>query len=88
MIGLVLAGGVKADDSLWKLAYEDEFNRAEVGDQWIYRTGTARIVDGRLEKKVERAVFQEIRRHLSPVGIRRFQFVHVLCLKFALPADQ
>ncbi len=48
MIGVTLAGGVKADEPLWKLAYEDEFDRAEIGDQWIVQGGNPKIVDGRL----------------------------------------
>jgi len=33
---------------LWKLAWEDDFNRTEVGDGWFQWMGQAEIVDGRL----------------------------------------
>jgi hypothetical protein len=36
------------DRELWKLAWEDDFNRAEVGDEWFQWMGESKIVDGRL----------------------------------------
>ncbi len=45
---LVVLPAARADDGLWKLVWEDDFERAELGDGWFLRRGKAKIVDGRL----------------------------------------
>ncbi len=53
-----LAAAARADDSLWKLAFEDHFDRREAGDDWEFGNQAGRIIDGRLyiDSKRSRAV--------------------------------
>lgn len=44
----ILCSTAMADDSLWKLSFEDQFDRAEIGPDWSFPGKVAKIVDGRL----------------------------------------
>lgn len=47
LLAMVLALPARADESRWKLAWQDDFDRAELGPAWSIVAGEARIVDGR-----------------------------------------
>lgn len=44
----LLASSLRAESAEWKLVFEDNFDRDELGDAWFIRSGRATLVDGRL----------------------------------------
>jgi hypothetical protein len=63
---LGLAASLMAfDRNEWELVFEDNFNRAEVGSDWVIQ-GKSEIVDGRLKYGLEGSHLAMINRSFSP----------------------
>lgn len=45
----LVSSAARTAESTWRLAFQDDFERAEPGDQWTAIAGEMRIVDGALE---------------------------------------
>lgn len=65
VVGLIACASAEAFDAdQWELAFEDRFDRAEVGPDWII-SGKAEIVDGRLKYGLDGHHLAVINRHFA-----------------------